>query len=201
MYRLLIIKKIDRFSVFSLKKTERCKTLGARRDISRMKLDQLEYFVATARRQHIGQAAIFLNISPSAISHSITALEEELGKRLFEKQGRQIKLTTHGKLLLDRAEFLLNEAERIREDLSSEEVTLRGHYRIAATHWICSEIITPTWLSIQKSNPGLTASLISMRSSEVVAMATSGEIDLGFCLVLRCLPVLFIRSIDTTDMQ
>ncbi len=56
-----------------------------------MTLDQLQYFVEAARRQHIGQAARFLNISPSAISHSIAALEEEFGQSLFEKQGRQIR--------------------------------------------------------------------------------------------------------------
>src|SRR5436190_23187236 len=111
-----------------------------------MKFDQLQYFVEAARRQHIGQAALFLHISPSAISHSITALEEEFGKRLFEKHGRQIKLTPHGKLLLDRAEFLLTEAHRVREELSSDQLEMRGHYRIAATHTLCSEFLTPTWM-------------------------------------------------------
>lgn len=146
-----------------------------------MKLDQLQYFVETARRQHIGQAALFLNISPSAISHSITALEEEFGKRLFEKQGRQIKLTQHGKLLLDRAEFLLTEAGRIREELATNQMEMRGHFRLAATHNLSSEFLMPTWITLQKDNPGLTATLRSMRSGEVMASVNSGEIDLGFC--------------------
>ncbi len=146
-----------------------------------MKFDQLQYFVETARRQHIGQAARFLNISPSAISHSITALEEEFGKALFEKQGRQIKLTQHGKLLLDRADFLLTEASRIREELSSDRMEMRGHYRIAATHMLCSEFLTPAWMNIQKANAGLTATMQSLRSGEVLARVSSGEIDLGIC--------------------
>lgn len=146
-----------------------------------MKLDQLQYFVETARRQHIGQAARFLNISPSAISHSIAALEEEFGKPLFEKQGRQIKLTPHGKLLLDRADFLLGETNRIREELSSDKLEMRGHYRVAATHTLCSEFLTPTWLSIQQEHPALTATLHSLRSGEVLSRVNSGEVDLGFC--------------------
>jgi DNA-binding transcriptional LysR family regulator len=146
-----------------------------------MKLDQLQYFVETARRQHIGQAARFLNISPSAISHSITALEEEFGKRLFEKQGRQIKLTAHGKLFLDRAEFLLSEANRMRDELSSDELELRGHYRIAATHTLSTEFLTPAWMEIQQKNPALTASLHSMRSGEILNRVISGELDLGIC--------------------
>lgn len=146
-----------------------------------MKFDQLQYFVETARRQHIGQAARFLNISPSAISHSITALENEFGRPLFEKHGRQIKLTPHGKLLLDRAEFLLTEANRIHEELSSEHLEMRGHYRIAATHTLCSEFLTPTWMDIQAQHSALTATLHSLRSGEVLSRVNSGEVDLGIC--------------------
>ncbi len=146
-----------------------------------MKFDQLQYFVETARRQHIGQAARFLNISPSAISHSIAALEDEFGRALFEKMGRQIKLTQHGKLLLDRAEFLLTEASRIREELASEQSTMRGHYRMAATHTLCSEFLTPVWMSIQQEHPALTATLQTLRSGEVLARVGSGEIDMGIC--------------------
>ncbi len=108
-----------------------------------MKLDQLQYFVEAAKRQHVGQAARFLNISPSAISHSIAALEDELGKRLFEKQGRQVKLTQSGKMLLDRAEHLLGEERRIRDEVSQGHFVMRGHYRIAATHTLCAELLTP----------------------------------------------------------
>lgn len=146
-----------------------------------MKLDQLQYFVEAARRQHIGQAARFLNISASAISHSITALEEELGKKLFEKHGRQIKLTPHGKLLMDRAEFLLTEVQRIREELSSDQLEMRGHYRMAATHTLCSDFLTPTWMEIQNQHPALTATLHSLRSGEILARVGSGELDLGIC--------------------
>jgi DNA-binding transcriptional LysR family regulator len=147
-----------------------------------MKLDQLQYFVETARRQHIGLAAKFLNISPSAISHSISALEEEFDQKLFEKQGRQIKLTHHGKLLLERAEFLLTEAGRISQELSSDTIELSGHYRIAATHFISSEFLTPTWMNIQAEHPNLRATLLSLKSGDVLAQVTEGEVDLGFCL-------------------
>jgi DNA-binding transcriptional LysR family regulator len=146
-----------------------------------MKLDQLQYFVETARRQHIGQAARFLNISPSAISHSIAALEEEFGKPLFIKQGRQIKLTPHGKQLLDRGEFLLTEVGRIREELSTEQLSMRGHYRIAATHTLCSEFLTPIWMRIQTEHPALTSTILSLRSGDVLSRVNAGEVDLGFC--------------------
>lgn len=146
-----------------------------------MKLDQLQYFVEAARRQHIGQAARILHISPSAISHSIAALEQEFGKALFEKQGRQIKLTHHGKLLLERAEFLLGEVVRIQEEIASDQMQVRGHYRIAATHTLSAEVLTPVWMETQKEHPGLTGTLHSLRSGEVLSRVSSGELDLGIC--------------------
>ncbi len=146
-----------------------------------MKLEQLHYFVETAKRQHIGQAARFLNITPSAISHSITALENELGRSLFTKNGRQIKLTTHGEVLLERAEFLLAEVERIRDELSTDQLKMRGHYRMVATHILCSEFLTPVWMEIQKEYPNLTAALYSSRSGDVLSRVNSDEVDLGIC--------------------
>lgn len=146
-----------------------------------MKLDQLQYFVETAKRQHIGQAARFLNISPSAISHSIAALEEEFGRPLFEKLGRQIKLTQNGKLLLDRAEFLLSEVGKIHEEMASSSSTMRGHYRLGATHTLSAEFLTPVWMETQGSHPALTGTIHSLRSTDVVSRVSSGELDLGIC--------------------
>lgn len=53
---------------------------------------------------------------------------------MFIKNGRQIKLTAHGKILLQRAENLLAEAENIRTDLYNEQKILTEHYRLAATY-------------------------------------------------------------------
>ena len=75
-----------------------------------MKLDQLTYFLEAARQEHIGKAARILAISPSAISHSIAALEEELGAPLFERKGKYIFLTNRGRRLMERAAELLSRA-------------------------------------------------------------------------------------------
>ncbi len=146
-----------------------------------MKFDQLLYFVETARRQHIGQASRFLNISASAISHSISALEDELGKKLFEKKGRQIKLTQAGKQLFERAEGLLSDVQSLKDEISSDQKEFRGHYRIAATHLLSSKYLTSAWMSIQANNHSLTGTLQSLRSGEILTKVNSGELDLGFC--------------------
>ncbi|WP_042476183.1 LysR family transcriptional regulator [Bacillus ndiopicus] len=66
-----------------------------------MELRQLRYFVAVAEREHISEAAEFLHVAQSAVSRQIANLEEELGTPLFERVGRNVKLTPVGKIFLE----------------------------------------------------------------------------------------------------
>src|SRR3989338_3090305 len=117
-----------------------------------MKLEQLTYFLEAAKTEHIGQAAKALAISPSAISHSISLLEEELGRELFIKKGKRIFLTSHGKILMERTSRLLNEVQAIQEEIKSESAELQGNYKLAASHDLCLRVLTPAWIEIQKEN-------------------------------------------------
>ncbi len=146
-----------------------------------MKFDQLSYFLEVAKTQHVGKAAKALAISPSAISHSIKKLEEEFGRELFEKKGKQIVLTSHGQLLVERARQLLDQAENLKEDLQAEDVELEGNFRIAGTHLLCARYLAPAWAALLQKNPGLTGEILSLRSAQVVQGVASREYDLGLC--------------------
>src|SRR5436189_204346 len=108
-----------------------------------MKIDQLLYFVETAKTQHIGKASKILNVSPSAISHSIAALEEEIGHPLFEKMGKAIYLTLHGKKLAQKVEPILSSLTKVKEELQAEDIEPEGHFKIAATHGLADKFILP----------------------------------------------------------
>jgi DNA-binding transcriptional LysR family regulator len=89
-----------------------------------MLADKLQYFLAAARHEHIGQAADELNLSQPALSRSIQKLEEELGVQLFDRTGRGVHLNAAGKILLNRVERASAEFDdAIRElaDLSSSK--------------------------------------------------------------------------------
>ncbi len=146
-----------------------------------MKIHQLMYFIEAARQEHIGKAAKILAISPSAISHSISALEEELGRELFSKQGKNILLTSHGKLLMERVSKLMAELDAIKEELTSEDADLQGTYRMAASHLLCPQLLLPAWAGVQAKNPRLRAELFTLRSADVLSGVSSGEYDFGIC--------------------
>ena len=65
-----------------------------------MNLNHLQYFVKLAHLEHYTKAAKDLDITQPSLSHAISSLEEELGTKLFEKQGRNVILTKYGKIFL-----------------------------------------------------------------------------------------------------
>lgn len=147
-----------------------------------MKLEQLKYFVETARYEHIGKAAEAISISPSAISHSIAALEQEFGRPLFSRQGRRIFLTHHGKLLLARAESLLSDANQLRQEMLADHTELQGRYKLAATHMLNENFLVPAWLNVTTQHQKLSSEILILKSAEVLERVCSGELDFGLCM-------------------
>ena len=76
-----------------------------------MKLNftSLQYFQKTAELEHLTKAAEELHIAQPALSRTIRGLEQELNVTLFEHQGRNIRLTRDGHILLKHAQNFLKE--------------------------------------------------------------------------------------------
>lgn len=77
-----------------------------------MNYNQLVYFSTLAHIEHYTKAAEILGISQPSLSHAISNLEDELGIFLFEKQGRNVKLTRYGKIYLSFVDSALDELEK-----------------------------------------------------------------------------------------
>ncbi|WP_255201692.1 glutamate biosynthesis transcriptional regulator GltC [Staphylococcus chromogenes] len=77
-----------------------------------LELKQLKYFVEVAKREHISEAALELDVAQSAVSRHIRNLEDELGTALFHRKGRNVVLTTEGKHLLQTALPILEQVNQ-----------------------------------------------------------------------------------------
>src|SRR3954470_17313086 len=89
----------------------------------------LRTFVAIADNAGFARAAARLNLTQSAASRQIQALEDELGLRLFARVGRRARLTAEGEDLLARSRRLLSDVEAIEARagaLKSGEAGARG---------------------------------------------------------------------------
>lgn len=81
-----------------------------------MNLNHLYYFRMLAKEEHYTKTADMLSITQPSLSHAISCLENELGVKLFEKQGRNARLTKYGALFLRYVEQsldMLDEGKRI----------------------------------------------------------------------------------------
>lgn len=77
-----------------------------------MNLNHLIYFRTLAKLEHYTKAAEELSITQPSLSHAISSLERDLGTYLFEKQGRNVKLTKYGKMYFEYVDRALTELEK-----------------------------------------------------------------------------------------
>lgn len=94
-----------------------------------MNLSHLHYFRELAQVQHYTKAAHNLFISQPTLSHSISALEDELDVKLFEKDGRTVKLTDDGALFAQYVEKSLDALEDGIGELEKRRGRLSGTVR------------------------------------------------------------------------
>lgn len=86
-----------------------------------MDIDAMKSIVAVAEKGSISKAARYLNITQSALSRRIKALEERYGYSFLERSGGPGSLTPAGKLLLDRARGFLRIEQELLRDLRTLE--------------------------------------------------------------------------------
>ena len=104
-----------------------------------MDLRDLTYFETIAELGHLGRAAQKLNRSQPALTKSIQRLEESFGTRLFQRDGRRIKLTPVGELLQARGKVLqqsIAQTQREVRDFASGAV---GNIRVGCASTMAQE--------------------------------------------------------------
>jgi LysR family hydrogen peroxide-inducible transcriptional activator len=101
-----------------------------------MTLTELKYIVAVARERHFGRAAKACFVSQSTLSIGVKKLEEELGTVLFERGRNEVTLTPRAEQIVEQAQQVLEEVDRIRQIARAEKGQLVGPLRIGAIHTV-----------------------------------------------------------------
>lgn len=119
----------------------------------------------------MAKAADNLNISQPSLSYAIASIEKELGVPLFEKDGRNIRLTNYGRIYLKYVQESLDELKRGSEYISELLDVNSGHINLGFTFTLGQSLIpkliyefnqkTNTQLGVFTFNQGTTADLIS----------------------------------------
>ncbi len=138
--------------------------------------DQLRYFVAAARSEHMARAADQLDLSQPALSRSIQKLEEELGLPLFDRVGRGVRLNEAGKILLrrvDRANAEFEDALRELKDFGATKSVSVGYLSTFGVSLI-PELVK----GFSVLEPDLQFSLFEGPSPLLTKQLLNGEVDL-----------------------
>lgn len=93
-------------------------------------LNGIAIFVHAAQTQSFVETARVMGISPSAVSKSISRLEQRVSVRLFQRSTRSIRLTAEGQTFLERCQRILQELGRAESELASMSGAPRGRLRI-----------------------------------------------------------------------
>lgn len=140
-------------------------------------IDRLRYFSEAARQEHVGRASKILHVSPSVISSAIRQLELEMDLKLFVRERQKIRLNNDGKRMLEQAEDILSSVENLKKGLRPEPASLKGHYRIGASHFLMDKYLIPSILKLQSKVPQITFELSSMDTAIAMAQLKAGMLD------------------------
>jgi DNA-binding transcriptional LysR family regulator len=140
------------------------------------KLSGLEVFVQTAVTESFVGAGRALGLTPSAVSKSISRLEERVGVRLFQRSTRSVRLTSEGQVFLDRCRRIMGEIEVAENELAAMSGKPRGRLKVGLP--LAGGLPLPVISAFMKAHPDIELDLdITDRVADVI--------DEGLDVVIR----------------
>jgi DNA-binding transcriptional LysR family regulator len=145
-----------------------------------MTLEQLRIFVAVAEMQHVTRAAAELNLTQSATSAAIAALEARYGIKLFDRIGRGIVLTRTGREFLVEARAVLARARDATQVLNDLAGLKRGSLSIAASQTVGNYWLPRRIQTFHAAYSGIELKIAIANTEQVARMVLQGSADIGF---------------------
>jgi LysR family transcriptional activator of glutamate synthase operon len=145
-----------------------------------MEIRQLKYFIEVARLEHFSMAADTLHVAQSALSRQIGLLESELGVQLFEREGRNVKLTPIGKLFADQAKIALKAIDDSTQIINEYLDPERGTIRIGFPSSIASSTLPTIISAFKKEHPEVRFHLRQGSYEFLTEGIKKREIDIAF---------------------
>lgn len=145
-----------------------------------MTLEQLRLFVGVAEREHVTRAAQALNISQSAVSAAIAAIEGRYGVKLFHRVGRRIELTDAGRAFLVEARAVLGRAAAAEQLLADFGGLERGSLSLVASQTIAGYWLPPRLARFRRVYPAIRIELAIGNTEQAAEQVMDGRAELGF---------------------
>jgi len=139
--------------------------------------DLLRTFVTIADERGFTRAADTLGRTQSAVSMQIKRLEDILQVRLFERDGRQVRLTPEGDMLMGFARRMLRLNDEAIDHFLQPEMT--GPVRIGVPDDYASYMLPPVLAAFAQTHPGVRVDVTCDNSTDLFPMLQKGSLDLA----------------------
>lgn len=170
---------------------------------SSMRWDDLRVFLVVARQNRLMLAGKALGLDPATVGRRITALEEALGVKLFDRSPQGYALTEAGRGLISYAQVMENQAAEAAEDVGGQSDRLSGTVRIGAPDGVSNYLLIEACDALSRDNPELRVQAVALprmfslskREADLaitVSPPSAGRLtvrkiaDYGLSLYLRC---------------
>lgn len=144
-----------------------------------MDIQALSAFVAVSDSRSFSRAAEQLFITQPAVSKRISALENQLNTRLFDRIGKTVQLTEAGRALLPSAQRILAELEESRRAIGNLNQRVDGTLKLATSHHIGLHRLPPVLREFTTRYPEVDLDIRFMDSEEACSSVLKGEVELA----------------------
>ena len=145
-----------------------------------MTLFSYKVFLTTVEQMNFRKAADILNLTPSAVSHCIGNMEEELGFPLFMRKKNKISLTSDAEILLQYVRQLLKAEDVVNQAIDELKGLQRGIVRLGCFNSVCSKWIPELVKEFRELYPGIEIEIFQGTYNDIANWITNGDIDIGF---------------------
>ena len=146
-----------------------------------MEFRQLNTFIHVAQFQSFSRAAEHLGYSQSAVTVQIRLLEQELGARLFDRMGKQVRLTAQGEQFFTSANQILYEANKAVLSMR-DEAELTNTLHIGTIESLSTAKLPPIIRYFRQNHPKVAIRITIASPEELIEMMEHNEVDLIYIL-------------------
>ena len=144
-----------------------------------MELRHLRYFAALAGTLSFTRAAAQVNVTQSTLSHQIRQLEDELGRRLFDRVGRRVHLTPDGQAFLESVSASLGALDTGLTRLRGTPEALAGAVRVGATIALAEAFVPQCLAAYLQDAPSARLTLEAGAQADIRQGLLDETLDIG----------------------
>jgi LysR family nitrogen assimilation transcriptional regulator len=160
-----------------------------------MELRQLRYFVGISEAGSVLRASSILHVAQPSLSQQVSALEDEVGAKLFTRSSRGVTLTEAGRVFLGHARVVLADVARAQASVRDAGAILTGEVAIGLPSTIALSATVPILSACRLRMPEVKVRIVEAYSGFLREWLQGGRIDVAILFGDKSEPGMVKRSL------